>query len=299
MFETGQVASIADRQKAKLFAGQFRELIDSSWTEESLGSVLSQSFPHGHDGAPINGVSVFAQFDFPSNNDVNRHYANNLIALFCEHISEKFHTLNPLVSDRATSSHSLTTLMNITLHGSGARLAEFSRHHGLPLELLTFFAVYLSRPIRQAVARKASDAGTFREWQLGYCPVCGVWARMGQIGSKEGRMQLWCIGCDHTWSFPRLHCPFCLEGDPAKLGYLKIDERDLYRAYSCDSCRRYLKTIVTSEADSVNFDAEYLSSSAVDVMASFEGYIQDFVGYAAFDMQNNAASQAYRQKAMS
>jgi FdhE protein len=171
--------------------------------------------------------------------------------------------------------------------------------HNIELEHLAFFANYLVRPIRGAVAAITTEQGLATGWQYGYCPVCGLWARMGHIDSHEGGRTLWCLGCGFSWQFPRLSCPFCLERRPEQLGFLRVDETDRFRVYTCDSCRRYLKTVVAPQNETVAFDVEYLSSSAYDVTASFEKYIQDFVGFAAFDMKENAASKAYRQRALS
>ena len=47
----------------------------------------------------------------------------------------------------------------------------------------------------------------------------------------------------------------------------------------------------------IDFEAEYLLTTSLDLTASFENYIQDFIGFAAFDLQDNAAAQRYLAKA--
>ncbi|MEW6050368.1 MAG: formate dehydrogenase accessory protein FdhE [Candidatus Zixiibacteriota bacterium] len=294
----GQVISRSDRQQAERFTLGLRETNLRLHTTELFSAVIREHVQGWSIDTRPEGSPLFARVEVPLPVDHLVSYARELVLLLCDHVSEKFHNINGLVSDPAESPKSISALTNLTLSGSGAAVAEFSRRQGLPLEILAFFAVYLVRPIRQAAADLAADQGRFKDWPYGYCPVCGLWSRMGQIDAKEGGMQLWCIGCDHGWRFPRLRCPFCMEKDQIKLGYLQVDSSDKFRAYSCDSCRRYLKTIVVPENTMVDLDAEYLASSAVDITAAFEGYIQDFVGYAAFDMQDNPASQAYRQRAM-
>jgi formate dehydrogenase maturation protein FdhE len=123
---------------------------------------------------------------------------------------------------------------------------------------------------------------------------------MAHINSESGNRTLWCIGCETTWNFARLECPFCLEYDQGKLGYLKLASTEKFRLYTCDTCHRYLKTVIDNSivhSHETRFEAEYLATSTLDTTASFENYIHDFVGFTAFDLQDNAAARRYVAKA--
>jgi hypothetical protein len=298
MFATEQIVSVADRRKAATFASQVDSHVirtyANTWGENCFDRVHSKS----SELLESRHIPIISCVDSPPDPKMMRDYACDLLALMCRHISEKFHNLNGLVyGDPADGS--IVTLVDLTLRGAGSALAGLCSQRALPIDLTAFFATYLTRPFREKLSQLSAAQRVFDEWPLGYCPVCGLWTRMGHITEVGGQLKIWCIGCDQTWKFPRLRCPFCQERDPANLGYLKIDGSERFRAYTCESCRRYFKTISGPDAEGIDFDTEYLSSSGVDLAAGFEGYIQDFVGYAAFDMQDNAASRTYRRKAMS
>lgn len=226
-------------------------------------------------------------------------FAQELENLLQTYISDIFHNVVSKSGLGSQTGEGLQSLVEQTCRGNGSYLSILSRESGIPLDGLAFFAVYLTRPVRQSVA--PADRAFVNAWPFGYCPVCGLWPRMARIKGEENRHHLWCIGCETMWAFPRLRCPFCLEDDQSKLGYLKIADTERYRIYTCDSCHRYLKTVIDQGATEISdreFDAQYLLTSSLDVTAVFEKYIQDFVGFAAFDLQDNSAAKRYREKAM-
>lgn len=244
------------------------------------------------------GTVLLSRVQPTINRDLLVAYARELAGLLQSRISETFHKIITITQAGSHAEDWLVSLAEQMLKGKGEFLSIISREHGVPLDRLAFFAVYLTRPLRQAVV--PNDMSAFDAWQFGYCPVCGLWPRMARIDSDDNRRHLWCIGCETIWAFPRLRCPFCLENDHGKLGYLKIADTDRYRIYTCDSCHRYLKTVIdlgATESSDGGFDAQYLLTSSLDVTAVFEKYIQDFVGFAAFDLQDNSAAKRYREKA--
>jgi hypothetical protein len=63
-----------------------------------------------------------------------------------------------------------------------------------------------------------------------------------------------------------------------------------------------LKTVVKdkgSGGEALSMDEAYLLTTSLDVTATFEKYIQDFVGFAAFDLQDNGPFRNYLVKAQS
>lgn len=219
-----------------------------------------------------------------------------LTGLLHDSFSDDFHKLRTIIDELQMPEATMVELVTQVIRGNGVHQVNMARNYGIPIDRLAFFANYLSRPIRQSCGTDHVD-----DWRMGYCPVCGLWPRLSHISTEDGHRQLWCIGCDTVWAFPRLLCPFCLETDQSRLGYLKIAETDVYRVYVCETCRRYLKTIIGSSplhSRSGNLDEQYLLTAALDSTAAFEKYIQDFVGFAAFDLQDNAAARRYIAKAM-
>jgi len=82
----------------------------------------------------------------------------------------------------------------------------------------------------------------YQFWRRGYCPVCGGWPDFAMLDREHGSNWLLCSRCDAVWLFLRLKCCFCNSSDSNVLGYY-TDEQQLYRLYTCDSCRGYIKTI--------------------------------------------------------
>ena len=196
---------------------------------------------------------------------------------------------------------SLMVLVDRILKADGMTINAIGKASDIPIDRLAFFGIYLARPIRSAVRRIVSEEFDFSKWMLGYCPVCGLWPRMARIGEPEGRRYLWCVGCDNMWPFARVRCPFCMENDQDKLAYLTAEKMEGYRIYTCDSCRRFLKARDERQSASVAsrpLDVDYLITNALDRAAFSENYIQDFVGFAAFDMGDNEAAKSYRDKAL-
>ncbi len=79
-------------------------------------------------------------------------------------------------------------------------------------------------------------------WQLGYCPFCGGRPMLSLLGEDGGR-SLVCSFCRHTWTVPRLFCPYCENRDAETLGYFFSEAEPEYRVHTCQKCKSYLKSI--------------------------------------------------------
>jgi formate dehydrogenase maturation protein FdhE len=79
-------------------------------------------------------------------------------------------------------------------------------------------------------------------WQKGYCPVCGGRPDFSFLDKEHGARWLLCSRCDNRWLFKRLECPFCGNDDHTSLAYFSGDH-SVYRLYTCEKCRRYIKAI--------------------------------------------------------
>ncbi len=79
-------------------------------------------------------------------------------------------------------------------------------------------------------------------WYRKYCPICGGGPDFSFLDKERGARRLLCSRCDARWIFHRLVCPHCGNQDMKTLAYL-TDDKSLYRLYTCEKCRRYLKAI--------------------------------------------------------
>ncbi|HEY64478.1 MAG TPA: formate dehydrogenase accessory protein FdhE [Caldilineae bacterium] len=109
-------------------------------------------------------------------------------------------------------------------------------------------------------------------WRRGICPICGAEPWMARLAHDNGRRLLACSWCRTEWSYPRLGCPFCGKGEP-KARYFHLDTDMAHRVYSCQECRRYIKTV---DERALGRPAilliEEVVTSHLDALAIGEGY---------------------------
>lgn len=109
-------------------------------------------------------------------------------------------------------------------------------------------------------------------WYRAHCPICGGAPDFAALEKESGARRLLCARCDAEWTFHRAVCPFCAENAPGKLGYF-ADQNNVYRLYTCENCKRYLKTIDLRElARDVHLPAERVLTIGMDIAAMQAGY---------------------------
>jgi len=93
--------------------------------------------------------------------------------------------------------------------------------------------------------KKASDIKPDKEdWLESSCSFCGYLPDMSKIvESKENQRHLHCAICENEWEFPRLVCPACGCNEQSKHGFFEYEENNIYRAYYCDECKHYIKSV--------------------------------------------------------
>lgn len=112
-------------------------------------------------------------------------------------------------------------------------------------------------------------------WRRRYCPICGGIPDFAYLDKESGARWLLCSRCNTEWLFQRLECPYCGTVDQNKLSYFTSD-KDLYRLYVCDQCKRYLKVIDLRKADfEVSLPLERLATLDIDAQAQKQGYNRD------------------------
>ncbi len=138
--------------------------------------------------------------------------------------------------------------------------------------LLDFALNQALHPFLNAYTRAWQPLVNAETWYRSWCPICGGPADMAALLPAGGARRLLCARCDAEWQAPRGACPFCGETTPGRLAYT-ASEDGVYRLYTCDTCRRYLKTIDLRErAHPVHLPAERVLTVGMDLMALSSGY---------------------------
>ncbi|HEY3056140.1 MAG TPA: formate dehydrogenase accessory protein FdhE [Thermoanaerobaculia bacterium] len=139
---------------------------------------------------------------------------------------------------------------------------------------------YLSRAMLQPYAEtlRAQNLAPDRVHRRGACPFCGgapwISARKTAPDAESGFRYLECALCGLNWNFGRISCPSCFEEDPYKLPIFQSDAYPNVRIESCETCRRYVKSIdMTQDARPVPAIDDLLSI-AMDLWAVDEGFMR-------------------------
>ncbi len=93
-----------------------------------------------------------------------------------------------------------------------------------------------------------------------HCPVCGgepTASYVGRTAGNDGNAKLlWCGQCGTEWEFERVRCPYCGTHTQEKLHYLSVEGDDAHRAYCCDECGSYVRTVFVGEGSLAPFSFE-------------------------------------------
>jgi FdhE protein len=161
----------------------------------------------------------------------------------------------------------------------GNRFLEIVSTHNLEEDLATFFAVYLARLFRVKAARHLCEEIDFfnlKDWERGYCPVCGHWPALSHIDQDDEKRTLWCLNCGTTWPFRRLECIYCLSKEQQVLHFIGPDDEPKFRVQVCDNCREYMKEIHGAvPVDKFPFDSFFLGSHSLDLLARSQGFVHE------------------------
>src|SRR5205814_1993648 len=110
------------------------------------------------------------------------------------------------------------------------------------------------------------------------CPNCGgppqasILQGGGSAPAEGGTRQLLCATCLTTWPFRRVLCPHCFEDDEQLLGYFHSPALDHLRVDTCESCRRYLKTIDLGRLGLAVPLVDEVAGAPLDLWAREHGY---------------------------
>lgn len=112
----------------------------------------------------------------------------------------------------------------------------------------SILAFFLYHSIWPAIARQIHmfpEADRIAErWHQSYCPMCGGAPSLAFLAENGARI-LVCEFCRRQWPFKRITCPWCGNTDGKTLSYFFDDGEPACRVYTCDACKKYIKTVDT------------------------------------------------------
>jgi len=155
-------------------------------------------------------------------------------------------------------------------------MAGFVAKNKVNGELLALTLFNTSKPFVANYARVLE--GQFRDdlWRENFCPVCGWKPVMAANTGESRRRVLHCALCDTEWSFKNLECPHCLNEDHETLGYLTVEDDEVYRVNICEKCKGYIKSVNEENLFTrENFFLTDIKTLHLDLLAQREGYCRE------------------------
>jgi FdhE protein len=167
----------------------------------------------------------------------------------------------------------LKVLFQLVLEPDRRQFEEIAKQLDLDQNVLAFF-IYNS--VNPSIRSGAEQLAVYLEgqdpWQQGYCPICGNPPVISML-ADEGRRTLICSFCWHTWPAKRGLCPFCDKHDSKTLGYFFNQKENEYRVYTCEHCKKYIKTIDITKTDRWIYPPlEQVVTLHLDIQANQKGY---------------------------
>ncbi len=127
-------------------------------------------------------------------------------------------------------------------------------------------------PVLMSYSRVFIEMVNQEQWRRNYCPICGGRPDLAILDKETGARWLVCSRCDTRWLFQRLECPYCGCKDQNALSYY-TDEKGLYRLYTCEKCKCYIKAKDQRQNESEIFlPLERLLTLNLDEQAQKLGY---------------------------
>jgi len=124
---------------------------------------------------------------------------------------------------------------------------DLSTELSMDESILIFFLYHSTWPsIARHVDLMMDSIHAAKNWDQGYCPVCGGQPSLAFL-TENGARILVCEFCRHQWPFKRILCPSCGTTDAKSISYFFSEEEKTYRVYTCDACKKYIKTVDTRQ----------------------------------------------------
>jgi len=108
------------------------------------------------------------------------------------------------------------------------------------------------------------------------CPFCGGLPQLAILQSVSGDAgpgrQLLCATCATTWPIARVCCAHCGEEDEKRLAYFHAAAFDHLRVDTCETCRRYVKTVDLTRLGLAEPVVDEIAAASLDLWATERGY---------------------------
>jgi len=213
---------------------------------------------------------------------------------YAKEYAEDIEKISMMIRENETA---MITFITDILTNKQKKLHDFARKHKISIDFITFLAIFSAFPYREAVADAIRQEISLKNHVSGFCPVCGHWPGMSYITEKEGKKIMACICCGTVWSFQRMRCSFCLSSDPDQLAFLTIEGEEGISAYTCDSCRRYLKTVkmdrFPDDFKQERILLDFMSSGTLDIAALQNKFLQESILGTRFDGPSDPRIESY------
>lgn len=156
-----------------------------------------------------------------------------------------------------------------------------------PEPVLGFWVRVAGGPILEG-GRAAIGTPSRDEWTGAACPACGGPPQVSVIAEESGEFMggsprsLVCGRCAGWWTFPRMKCAWCGEGDPRRLPSFVPDEGKVARIDGCETCSSYVKTFDLREAGGIELVplVDDVATVSLDLWANDQGLARHMVSFA-------------------
>jgi len=214
----------------------------------------------------------------PSQNDIDERVGLGIIALKFEELQPDWATVEDLfrkaltiIGEYSPSIDERSAFPLRQIVKSWYNKQSFP-HDGMDEDIIN---VAVHTAVKPFLAGRAQDLLSMikqERWRKGYCPICGGTPNFAYLDAENGARRLCCPRCDAEWLFQRLECPFCGNSDQKKLAFFS-DEKGLYRVYTCEGCKGYLKAVdMRKGGTDIVIPLEWIRTLDLDRQACERGY---------------------------
>ena len=168
-------------------------------------------------------------------------------------------------------------LFTSLLNGDDKKFEEVAKELGAEKNVLAFITYSSLKPSITLCAEQLSIYLDKKDlWQQGYCPICGSPPVLSML-QGEGKRFLICSFCWHKWPVKRVFCPFCNTTDSSIVHYFFSENEKEYRVYTCENCKKYIKTIDTKNAERRIYPSlEHVVTLHLDMKANEMGFSSEY-----------------------
>jgi FdhE protein len=171
----------------------------------------------------------------------------------------------------------LETLFTSILKGNDGPFEKAAKVASIEKNVLTFITYSSIKPSVTLCAEQLSVYLKQQDpWQKGYCPICGSSPVLSML-EGEGERSLICSFCWHQWPVKRVFCPHCDTTDSNILHYFFSENEKEYRVYTCENCKKYIKTIDMRNSERRIYPPlEHVVTMHLDMKANEMGFSSEY-----------------------